>query len=96
MNQISKDPLKERIIMGIESAREVFMKLGEFLRDLFEKVKIAWNFIKEKLPEIKESYFKKQEQVRKTKASWYVQKDTRKKHQLFDNKPKYLVKKIIR
>ncbi|MCQ6275761.1 hypothetical protein JMM81_12425 [Bacillus sp. V3B] len=81
----------------IENLKETLIKFGEALCDFVRKIfKNFWDFIKDYLPQIRMEYFKKQVAMRNTRSSWYVKQDTRRKHQVVDNKPKLLVRKVIR
>lgn len=81
--------------MDIENFKVKMQKLAEFLKPLIRKIIKLWNLFKEKVPKAQANYFKKQEHIRKVKASWYTRKDNRRKHQVLNNKPKCLVRKII-
>jgi hypothetical protein len=76
-----------------------FRELEEAFYQFYKFLKEAWNKIKETFISIYEKYnehFKKQKVIQRTRSSWSINPDTRKESQVISNKPKFMVRKVIR
>lgn len=86
-----KELNKEIIDQLIKIIKAVFKAIKEMLKTI---VKI-WNGVKDFVKELADIKSKIEKQ-RKLKTKWYPIKDTRLKSQVLNNKPRNLVKRIIK
>jgi hypothetical protein len=76
-----------------------YKKLEEAFYQFYKFLKEAWNKIKETFTSIYEKHnehFKRQKVIQRTRSSWIINPDTRKQSQVISNKPKFMVRKVIR
>ncbi|UAT29520.1 hypothetical protein K7T73_13015 [Bacillus badius] len=83
MSQLIADHLKllEKVVAKIAKAIEVVMK--------------AWDRIKAVLPSLHTKHFKRQAAIHHMRSSWSTHPDTRRAHQVLNNKPRFMVRKVI-
>lgn len=82
-------------MIDYEKLNEAFATIYEAFRPLMEEFKKAWNAFRTAAAE----YFKsieKKKKVNQVRSSWVVPRDTRLKSQVMMNKPKHMVRKVIR
>ncbi|OHX39219.1 hypothetical protein [Cytobacillus oceanisediminis] len=76
-----------------------YQKLREFFRILANALKRiweAWQTLKTEVIEWHQSYYQEKRERKKRVESWYVPMDTRKPSQMINNKPRNMVRKVIR
>lgn len=78
--------------IDMDALREVFLKLYEGLKRIFERIK---EFVKHAAA-IYDQCSKRKRVIADTRSGWNVIRDTRRKSQVLLNKPRNLVKKVIR
>lgn len=83
--------------IDMDALREVFLKIYEglkriLLKRIFERIK---EFVKHTAA-IYDEYSERKIVIDDTRSGWQLAKDTRRKSQVLMNKPRNLVKKVIR
>jgi hypothetical protein len=78
--------------IDMDVLRELFLKLYEGLKRIFERIK---EFVKDAAA-IYDECSKRKTVIADTRSGWNVIKDTRRRSQVLMNKPRNLVKKVIR
>ncbi|MBM7585829.1 phage-related protein [Bacillus pakistanensis] len=88
MNSTQEETLNEIV----QRIRQAIHELAKFLAPFVKKIIEVWNAIKD----YKIKHIEYRESVRAVRSTWHSQKDTRKPSQYLQNKPRFIVRKIIR
>jgi hypothetical protein len=80
------------VVIDFRELEKVAVAVANGIRTIIDRFKA----VVESLDDYYNDFFERKSRIEKTRASWVINQDTRKQSQVISNKPKFMVRKVIR